>query len=84
MKVFDRSINVWQAGILLFVLMFANKILVLPSLLFEGAGMESIFILIFFFLLELGLVLLFLALKKKFPTQSFSQILISLLQKRKS
>lgn len=75
MKIFDKSINVWQASILMFILLFANKIIVLPSLLYEGAGLESIFALIFMFCLEMGLLLLFYFLKNKYPTQSLSSIL---------
>ncbi len=74
MKVLDRSINAWQLGILIFILLFANKILVLPSLLFEGAKMESLFALLFLCACEFGLVVLFYFAKKKFPTQSFSKI----------
>lgn len=75
MKVLDRNINAWQAGILIFVILLANKILVLPSLLFEGAKTEAIFVLIFFFLFELGVFFLFQKLKDKHPNESFSQIL---------
>ncbi len=75
MKVLDRSINAWQLGILIFILTFANKILVLPSLLYEGAGMEALFALAFLCLCEFALVLLFFFVKKRFPTQSLSQIL---------
>lgn len=74
MKVLDRNITVWQASILLFILLFANKILLLPSLLFEGAKMESIFVPIVFSLMELGLLWLFYKLKKRFPTESFAQV----------
>lgn len=75
MKIRDKSINAWQIGILLFVLMFANKILTLPSLLYDGAGVESFVIVIFLFGVEFGILILFWRLKKKYPTQSFSQIL---------
>ncbi len=75
MKVLDRTINAWQMGILIFVLMLANKILVLPSLLFEKANIESLFLLFFFFALELGVLFLFQKLKEKFPAERFDQIL---------
>lgn len=55
--------------------MFANKVLILPSLLFEGAKMESLFVVILLVLLEFGLLYVFYLLKKKYPTQSFSFIL---------
>ena len=71
----DKSINVWQAGVLLFILLFANKILVLPSLLYERAKVEAFFIPILLFLLEIGLIVLFYKVKTKFPNQSFAEIL---------
>jgi len=74
MKVLDRNITTWQAGILLFILLFANKILLLPSLLYEGAKMESIFVPVILFLLEIGLLFLFYKLKMKYPTEKFSEI----------
>ncbi len=75
MKVLDKNINAWQLGIMLFILLFANKILVLPSLLFEGAGLEAVFIPVLFFVLEMGLLFLFYKLKTKHPAQSFSFLL---------
>lgn len=71
----DKSITAWQAGIMIFILMFANKVLLLPSLLFEGAKFESIFIPIGLSILEMLLVYLFYRLKNKFPTESFSHVL---------
>ncbi len=71
----DKSINAWQTGIVIFVLMFANKVLLFPSLLFEGAKFEAIFVPIILSALEMGLLYLFYRLKTKFPTQSFSYIL---------
>ncbi len=75
MRVLDRNINAWQFGILIFILMFANKMLVLPSLLFEGAKMQGFFIVVFLFGLEMALLGLFFYLKKQYPTESFAQIL---------
>lgn len=71
----DKSINAWQTGIIVFVLMFANKILLFPSLLFEGAKFESIFVPVILSVLEIGLLYLFYRLKTKYSTQSFSYIL---------
>lgn len=75
MTVKDKSVNAWQIGILLFILLFANKILVLPSLLYDGAKVEAFFIPIILFALELGLLVLFYKIKTKFPTQSFAEII---------
>ena len=75
MIVRDRSVNVWQIGILLFILLFANKILILPSLLYDGAKAEAFFVPIILFLVEIGLLFLFYKIKTKYPTQSFAEIL---------
>lgn len=71
----DRTITAVQAGILLFVLMFANKILILPSLLYEDTKTEAIFVPFLLFIFEIGLILLFFKLKKKYPTTSFATLL---------
>ncbi len=75
MKVLDRTISGWQAGILMFILIFANKVLVLPSLLYERAHFESVFVLAILFALELGALFLFYKFKKAFPSQSLVEIL---------
>lgn len=75
MTVKDKSVSAWQIGILLFILLFANKILVLPSLLYEGAKVEAFFIPIILFAFDLGLLILFYKVKTKFPTQSFAEII---------
>lgn len=75
MKVLDRSITAWQTGIILFILLFANKILILPSLLYEDAKLEAFLVPIFLFVLELGLIFLFYRIKTKYPSERFSDIL---------
>lgn len=70
----EKSINAWQTGILLFFMFFANKILVLPSLLFSEAKFEGIFAVVFLFLLEFGLLILFYKLKVKYPSIKFYEM----------
>lgn len=77
MRVNDKSITAFQAGIMLFILLFANKILVLPALLYDGAKFNAIFIPICLFVLEFLLLWLFFVVKKKFPTQSLSEVISS-------
>ena len=71
----DESINVWQTSIMLFLLMFANKILILPSLFFNDANVEGILCFIILFVLEIALITLFIFLKRKYPTISFVQLI---------
>ncbi len=75
MKIIDRNITAWQTGILLFILLFANKVLVLPSLLYEGAKFEAFLIPIIASFLEFGLLFLFYKVKMRFPDKSFEEIL---------
>ncbi len=71
----NRTISAWQTGIILFVMMFANKILLLPSLLYESAKMGALFVPIFLFLLELFMLVLFFFLKRKYEDLSLREIL---------
>lgn len=71
----DKSINAWQTSIIIFVLIFANKVLILPSLLFEDAKMESIFVPVVLSVFEMAILFVFYRLKIAFPNQSFSYVL---------
>lgn len=75
MKVKDKSISAWQTAILMFTLLFANKVLMLPSLLYNGAKVEAFIIPIILSLFEFGLLFLFYKLKTKYPNESFFVIL---------
>lgn len=70
----DDSINIWQTSIMIFIIIFANKVLLLPSLFYKDANVEGIFCYIILFLLELGLIALFIFLKKKYPNISFASL----------
>lgn len=70
----DRTITAWQAGIMVFILMFANKVLALPSLLYDKAKLEAFIIPVVVFALEFGLIFIFYKLKTKYPNQSFADI----------
>ena len=67
----NNSVSAWQVGILMFVLLLANKILMLPSLLYEDAKLEVWLVLCVLFGLEIGLVALFWRLKTKYPNETF-------------
>ena len=68
------EISAWQVGMLLFVLMFANKVMVLPSLLSEKVKMEAFFVPIVMFLIDFAVLFLFFFLKKKHPNDSFFDV----------
>lgn len=55
--------------------MFANKILTLPSLLFEYGRSDSFLILLLMFLFDIAVLFVFFKLKQRYKTQSFFQVL---------
>ena len=71
----DRKISAWQTGILLFILLFANKILVLPSIIATKSKLEAILIVMSLFACEIGLLLLFWWTKNRNPNKSFFDVL---------
>lgn len=77
----DKSINAWQTGIILFVLLFANKFLLLPSLLVEDLKMEAFFVPLILGIAEFCLLIVFYRLKVKYPDQSFFDLIESHLGK---
>lgn len=70
-----QTINVRQAGILLIMCIFANKILLLPSLMYADVKADAIFVVTALFLIEIITLPVLLMLKKHFPTQSLYEIL---------
>ncbi len=71
----DDKISAWQTGILIFVLMFANKVLVLPSLVEGKAKWEVILIFGLLFSFESMLLAVFYFVKKRNPETSFFELL---------
>lgn len=69
------TITMRQAGILLLLCIFSNKILLLPSLMFEHVKADAIFSLILLFLVELLCLPILISLKKKFPNQKLYDIM---------
>lgn len=70
-----ESISSRQVGVLCAISIFANKILLLPSLLYENAKADGFFVVALLFLIDLMILFSFFYLKKKFPVQSFGEIL---------
>ena len=71
----DRTISASQAGMLCTIIILANKISLLPALLFEGAKSDGFFVAILLFAIELCILGVFFMLKYKFPELSLKQIL---------
>ena len=75
------TISSRQAGIIACIMVFANKILTLPSLLYEKSKADAVFVIALLFLLELGVLYVFFRLKRKHPSESFFEILSEMLTK---
>lgn len=71
----DFSISSKQAGFLTVICILANKVLVLPSLLFEEVGADGFFVLLALIGLDFLMLWAFFMLKSRYPTESFYQIL---------
>ena len=69
------TISARQAGLMASVMIFANKILTLPSLLYEKSKADAIFVVLFLFLIDLSVLFIFFRLKEKYPKASFFDIL---------
>ncbi len=71
----NTQISLRQCGIIIAMCIFANKILLMPSLMFENSKSDSIFVLIFLFALDFIALPIFLRLKKHYPTERLYDIL---------
>ena len=76
-----QSINLRQMGCLAGVMIFANKILVLPSLFFDKLGADGLFILIGYFLVDLLLLAVFFSIKLIYQKETFFDVLSTFLTK---
>ena len=70
-----KSISVTQAGKLCTIIILANKISLLPALLYEGAKSDGFFVALMLFAIELMVLGVFFLLKNKYPEASFKEIL---------
>lgn len=70
-----KQISVRQCGVLIVMCIFANKILLMPSLMYEQAKADSIFALIVLFLLDLLMLPIFIKLKTTYPDKKLYDVL---------
>lgn len=70
-----KTISARQTGVMASLLLFANKLLVLPSLLYEKVRFDGFFVILILLAMEEILLGLFLRLKKLCPSQSFYDII---------
>lgn len=71
----DTTINARQTGMLCTIMILANKIFLLPALLYEGAKSDGFFIMIMLFAIELCVLGVFFLLKSKYPNNTLNFIL---------
>ncbi|MBR1890193.1 MAG: GerAB/ArcD/ProY family transporter [Clostridia bacterium] len=70
----NKDISVWQTGIVMFVLMFANKIMVFPTTIKTDAKYEVFLVYLTLFAFEMGLLFLFWRVKLRHPNEDFFDI----------
>lgn len=70
-----KTISSRQTAVTASILLFANKILVLPSLLYEYARADGFFVMILLLLAEFLLLMIFFKLKCRYPNSSFYEII---------
>ena len=71
----NQTISARQTAILASILLFANKILVLPSLLYEISSADGFFIFITLLATEFIILFIFFKIKTIFPRENFYQII---------
>lgn len=72
-----NKISTGQAGAIAFILVLANKILLLPSLLYQNINADGLIAMGMLFIFDFATLLVFIKLKKAYPSQSLAQILNS-------
>lgn len=75
------KISMHQAGILVAFGILANKVLLLPSLMFNQTKADSIFVLLILFALDFLALPIFFKLKKTYPDKKLFEILAKFLTK---
>lgn len=69
------SISIRQVGVLMILCIFANKILLLPSLMYETSKADSLFVIILLFSIDLLVLTLIFKLKIFYPNTKLYDIL---------
>ncbi len=69
------TINLRQASCIMGILVFANKVLILPSIMYEKVGVDGIFLLVGLFLVDLLMLWVFFKIKTNNPETTFFQVL---------
>ena len=76
-----QTINLRQMACIAGIMIFANKILVLPSLFFDKVGVDGFFILLGYFIIDLILLAVFFRIKSVYKKETFFHILSKFLTK---
>lgn len=71
----SNNISAGQAGAIAFILVLSNKILLLPSLLYQHISADGLFVMIILFAFDFLSLLIFVKLKHAYPNDSLAQIL---------
>ena len=71
----EHTISARQACVIIVMCIFANKILLLPSLMYEKSKADAIFAILILFALDLIVLPIFFKLKQLFPNEKLYNIL---------
>ncbi len=70
-----KKISIRQCGVIIVMCIFANKILLMPSLMYQQTSADSIFVLLTLFLLDFAMLPIFIKLKENYPNKKLYDIL---------
>ncbi len=71
----SNKISAGQAGVIAFILVLSNKILLLPSLLYQSVSADGLFVMLGLFLFDFATLFVFVRMKKAYPNDKLVDIL---------
>lgn len=71
----SNKISAGQAGVIAFILVLSNKILLLPSLLYQFVSADGLFVMLGLFLFDFATLFVFVRMKKAYPNDKLVDIL---------
>jgi hypothetical protein len=71
----NRTISLRQTGMIVVMMILANKILLLPSLLYKTVKTDGVFVVVSLFLIDLLVLGIFIKLKLAYPNQKLLDVL---------
>ena len=70
----SNKISAGQAGVIAFILVLSNKILLLPSLLYQFVSADGLFVMLGLFLIDLATLFVFVKMKRAYPNDKLVDV----------